>query len=91
MALQKAITQPNGVTTNYHRIVYVTVTTNRQNSIAVISYIDESFRDDEKEQVLAEPYREAKTYETDYDGSMTIERAYEYLKTLPEFEGAIDI
>lgn len=91
MALQKAITQSNGVITNYHRIVYVTMTINSRNSIAVISYIDESFRDDEKEHVLAEPYREAKTYETNYDGSMTIERAYEYLKTLPEFEGAIDI
>lgn len=91
MALQKAVVQGNGITTNYHRIVYVTMTTNRQNSIAVISYIDESFRDNEKDNILAEPYREAKTYETDYDGTMTIERAYEYLKTLPEFEGAIDI
>ena len=31
------------------------------------------------------------TYETEYDETMTIEKAYEYLKTLPEFEGATDI
>ena len=91
MALQKAITQHNGVITNYHRIMSVIMTTNRQNSITVISYIDKTFRDDEKDQVLVEPYREAKTYEIDYDGTMTIELAYEYLKSLPEFEGAIDI
>jgi hypothetical protein len=37
------------------------------------------------------PYRQSVTYETDYSPNMTIEMAYEYLKTLPEFEGATDI
>lgn len=26
-----------------------------------------------------------------YDSEMTIEKAYSYLKTLPEFEGAVDV
>ena len=28
---------------------------------------------------------------TEYDESITIENVYEYLKTLPQFEGAIDV
>ena len=91
MALYKPIKQDDGVITNYHRILYSQITTNKQNSIAVISYIDNEARDNEKENVIAKPYSKAITYETEYDETMTIEKAYEYLKTLPEFEGATDI
>lgn len=91
MALQKQIKQADGVTTNYHRIMSVTVTTNRQNSIAVFSYVDNDSRDDEKSNVMAQPYIKAVTYETDYNPDMTVSTAYDYLKTLPQFEGAIDI
>lgn len=91
MALFKEIRQSDGVTTNYHRILYITMTTNRQNSVAVVSYVDEASRGDEKDSVIAQPYQKAITYETAYDPTMTIESAYEYLKTLPLFEGATDI
>ena len=91
MALYKPIKQDDGVTTNYHRILYCQITTNQQNSIAVISYINNESRNDEKENIIAKPYSKAITYETEYDETMTIEKAYEYLKTLPEFEGATDI
>ena len=91
MALQKSIKQDDGVITNYHRILYSQITTNKQNSIAVISYIDNEARDNEKENVIAKPYSKAITYETEYDETMTIEKAYEYLKTLPEFKDAKDI
>ena len=91
MALFKEIRQSDGVTTNYHRILYITMTTNRQNSVAVVSYVDEASRGDEKDSVIAQPYQKAITYETAYDPTMTIESAYEYLKTLPRFEGATDI
>ena len=91
MALYKPIKQDDGVITNYHRILYSQITTNKQNSIAVISYIDNEARDNEKENVIAKPYSKAITYEIDYDENMTIENAYNYLKTLPEFEGATDI
>lgn len=91
MALYKPIKQDDGVITNYHRILYSQITTNKQNSIAVISYIDNESRNDEKENIIAKPYSKAITYETEYDETMTIEKAYEYLKTLPEFEGATDI
>ena len=91
MALYKPIKQADGVTTNYHRILYLTQTVNRQNSIAVLSYVDDTARTSELENVIAQPYQKAVTYETKYDESMTIEKAYEYLKTLPQFEGATNI
>lgn len=91
MALYKEIRQSDGVTTKYHRILYVMVTTNRQNSIAVLSYVDDESRDGEKENVMAQPYQKSITYETTYDPNMTIEAAYEWLKTLPLYEGAEDV
>jgi hypothetical protein len=50
-----------------------------------MSYVDEESRQ------TAYPYCRAVTYETGYDEAMTIEKAYNYLKTLPEFEGATDV
>ena len=91
MALYKAVKQSDGVTTCYHRILFLQTTVNRQNSIAVLSYVDNESREGEKETVEYQPYQRSTTYETSYDESMTIEKAYEYLKTLPQFEGAKDI
>lgn len=90
MALKKEIKQSDGVTTNYHRILFLTQTVNRQNSIAVLSYVDEDIRESEKENTLAQPYVKSITYQTDYDPNMTIATAYDYLKTLPQFAGAVD-
>ena len=42
------------------------------------------------ENVYFSPYVEGSMFLAPYDQQMTIESAYEYLKTLPEFEGAID-
>lgn len=90
MALLKAIRQDNGVTTNYHRVLFIHKTTNCQNSIAVLSYVDKQAREDEQNGDF-KPYRMSKTYETTYDDGMTTEQAYNYLKTQPEFEGAEDV
>lgn len=91
MALYKEIRQDDGVTTKYHRILFLHMTTNRQNSIAVLSYVDEDSRSDELENIMAQPYTKSVTYEVAYDPTMTIESAYNYLKTLPLFEGAKNI
>lgn len=91
MALYKEIRQDDGVVTKYHRILFLTQTVNRQNSIAVLSYVDGESRNEEKNAVLTRPYQKSVTYETAYDPTMSIETAYEYLKTLPQFEGATDI
>jgi hypothetical protein len=53
-------------------------------------YIDELNRD-EKTNTINQPYQRSVTYETDYDAEMTVESAYDYLKTLPQFDGAIDV
>lgn len=90
MALFKTIRQDDGVPTQYHRIAFVQITTNSHNSIAVYSYVDEDSRRS-KDDPEFHPYCKSVTYETDYSPNMTIELAYEYLKTLPEFEGATDI
>lgn len=91
MALFKEIRQEDGVITKYHRILYVQITTNKQNSIAVMSYVDDTSRSYEQTGEIMSPYRQTVTYETAYSPNMTIEMAYEYLKTLPEFGGATDI
>lgn len=90
MALFKEVRQADGVTTKYHRILFLQLLTNHHNSIAVVSYVDDSARDDEKNAEIAQPYQTSVTYELPYDASMTIKTAYEYLKTLPQFEGATD-
>lgn len=89
MALQKTIVQADGVTTEYHRILYTQATINSHNSIAVLSYVNAESR--EKDSAENRPYTAATTYEKDYEENMTIELAYAYLKTLPEFKDAIDV
>lgn len=91
MALYKKIRQADGVTTNYHRILYITQTINRHTSMAVLSYVDSESRESEKESITAQPYHKAVTYETTYSPDITVAAAYDYLKTLPEFEGAEDV
>lgn len=90
MALYKEIRQEDGVRTSYHRISFIQMTVNKRNSIVVLSYTDEEAREFEKDNEYI-PYRQAITYEVEYDDTMTIEKAYEYLKTLPLFIGAQDI
>lgn len=90
MALKKEIRQEDGVITNYHRIFFIQCATNHHNSIAVMSYVDNESRKEEQLNQLS-PYRKTITYETAYDPSMDIEKAYEYLKTLPIFEGSENI
>ena len=91
MALSKPITQNDGVVTNYHRILRIESVINSHTSIVVLSYLNQESRLSESSE--HNPYRSAITYETDYVENMTIEDAYNYLKTSPSsiFEGATDI
>lgn len=96
MALFKEVTLDNGVTLRYHRIVNISIFTNSSNSISVNSYTTEIKREEEKYAVETgdwsafDAYIEGRQFVTPYDQFMTIDSAYEYLKTLPEFEGSID-
>ena len=91
MALYKAVRQEDGVTTCYHRILFVQNTINHYTSIAVLSYVDAEARNFEKSSIAAWPYRQSVTYQTAYVPNMTVEDAYAFLKTLPLFENAEDV
>lgn len=101
MALIKDIQLGNGVTVAYHRVVRVACYTNVQNTIEVASYTSASQRAREKEAMLAttdvtgaavatlaDPYIVTSLFETPYQQGMSVVDAYDYLKTLPDFEGA---
>ena len=75
---------------------------NQQNTILVHSYLSEDGRQIEKdyedskyrdleEGMMNLPYVDAQYLNTKYDGNMTITKAYEYLKSLPQFKGAENI
>lgn len=102
MAIKKTITASNGIVTDYHRIAMVKIDTNQQNTLLVHSYLSETGRQIEKdyeaglyndieEGMINWPYVDARYIHCDYDGEMTIVKAYDYLKNLPEFAGAVDI
>lgn len=102
MAIKKQITAPNGVVTEYHRVAMVKIDTNEQNTILIHSYLSETGRQVEKDyaaglykdveaEMMKWPYVDAQYLNCEYDGDMTITKAYEYLKSLPEFENAEDV
>lgn len=89
MALKKAIRQDDGVTTNYHRILYYTQRLNHHTSIVVLSYVDGESR--ATEDASTQPYQRAVTYEFPYVPDLTAEAAYNLIKSLPQFEGTTDV
>ena len=95
MALYKEITLGNGVTVNYHRVVSVNIITNIQNIIEVASYTSKEKREEEKAAIEtggdSNVFIETTYLNADYDQTMSIVSAYDYLKTLPEYEDATDV
>lgn len=99
MALKKVIIMPNGLPLEYHRIALVSLDINNQNTILVQSYLNEQARQYEKDYAagLIEgkpvfPYVDARYYNPEYDGGMSISLAYNWIKNnVPEFEGAVDV
>lgn len=91
MALQKKIKQRDGVETAYHRILFMQITTNRQISIAVESYVDAAARNATETGEIEQPYTKMTTYETDYDENMNIKKAYQYLKKMDVFANSSDV
>lgn len=96
MALYKQIESSNGVSLLYHRIIMILIETNNYNMIKVGSYISKSKRYAEKKATenneSYSTYIEEKTYPLEYDQTMTIASAYEWLKkNVDEFKDATDI
>lgn len=96
MAIIKNITADNGIPLSYHRIALVTIDVNNQCTFLVHSYVDVNARQQELDyragiaEVLNPPYVHAEYYNLDYDPDFSVNRAYQWLKTLPQFEGALD-
>lgn len=102
MAIKIQVTADNGIVTEYHRVALVSIDVNQQNTILVHSYLSADGRQIEKdyaaglyndleEGMMKFPYVDARYIHTDYDPDMTVSGAYDYIKTLPEFEGAEDV
>lgn len=102
MAIKKQVTADNGIVTEYHRIALLSIDVNNQITVLVHSYLSADGRQIEKDYaaglydnvdyaLVKFPYVDAKYISFDYDESMTVEGAYNYLKTLPQFEGAEDV
>lgn len=104
MALKKKITENNGITVSYHKISKIEVSVNNRVSILVESYLDESFRQYEKDcaKGVAEdgrmyPYIHSEYFSMPYDentelfaGNIT-KKAYEWLKKQEKYKDAMDI
>lgn len=95
MALKLTVVGEDTVTTSYHRVVKIETVVNRYTRIQVESVIDESARSIQKaydgSESYVPPYSTVMYYTTDYGAFNDVTGAYEYLKSLPEFEGATDI
>jgi len=95
MALQKDITADNGIVTNYHRIESLYSRTNDSTTIGVNHYINETWRQREKERqhdtVGGQIYISTDYLSIPFDPTMSIITAYDYLKTLPEYADSTDV
>ena len=97
MALQKAITLDNGYEANYWVVSNVEIYKNTNTQISVLLYLNEQTKQDGKRNVYAKGYSVSgeawDTYfaNTVLDTANPFKSAYDYLKTLDEFQGAIDV
>ena len=102
MAIKKQVPEHNGIVTEYHRIALLSIDVHNQNSILVHSYLSADGRQIEKDYsaglyndveagMMNFPYVQATYISADYDETMTVAKAYEYLKSLPKFAGAEDV
>lgn len=97
MAINKQETLPNGLPLSYWRIVSLTCVVNQQSIIEVAGYVNQEQRDKEQQydpETAEQPLDvliETRLVNLDYDPNMSVSKAYEYLKTLPEFSGGEDV
>lgn len=90
MALIKKMEMYQGITFDYHRISRIDNITNKESIIEVKNYIDKNQRQIEKSSNINDVFVYSIYLKKEYTEDLTIDKAYEYIKTLPEFEGAID-
>lgn len=92
MALIKSITLENGIPVKYHRVVSVNSIVNHETIIEVSSYTSKEKREDEKtalrENKPMDVYIFTNRFSMPYKQTMDVDEAYEYLKSLEDFDGA---
>lgn len=95
MALQKDITLENGITLSYHRIAEIQNIINDNTKLKVISYINKEQRSKEvlpTDYSLREDiYKLISFEELPYNDTLTIQEAYDYLKTIEKYSDAEDV
>lgn len=94
MALSKTITLDNGIITRYHRIVSINHIINHASIIEICSYTSSKKRTEEKDALknneTLDVYLHTQYINTNYNDTMTTADAYEFIKSLEQFEGATD-
>jgi len=101
MGIKKDETLPNGIPLNYYRIVSLTTIVNQQTIIELAGYVTQDARQAEQdaqaeaqetgEYPETDVFIDTRFIEVDYDPEMSVTKAYEYLKSLPEWEDAEDV
>lgn len=95
MALQKTITTDFGIDATYHKIAQLNINPHeRQSHIEMLSFTDQQARIDGHQPLRSFIYDwigDEYPYSTDEASSNFIEQAYIKIKTLPEWEEALDI
>lgn len=95
MGLNKQITLPNAVVMTYHCITEISTKNKQYTRIIVSNYINQQERNKEQnpdpDDEWTEIYRIDEQIILPYDPTMNIISAYEYVKTLEQYHGSIDI
>lgn len=88
-----------GIPVTYHRISSIRQCTNQWIQLQVCSYISQEDRNEEQRNIerqengedIVNVFSSVEYFSLPYIDGITCTQAYEYLKTLPEFEGATDV
>lgn len=92
MAIKKEIKDNRGVTVSYHRVAKITSIVNYASMIEVSSYISKEDRELEQgNPSFSNVYNSTIYYDIPYTDNLSVKGAYDYIKSLPEFEGAEDV
>lgn len=92
MALNKTFTQENGVTTSYHKVTRVTISSRNDETldmgVEMTSYLDENYR--EKNTPITSMYYNFDITDEEEQSTSARKLAYTKIKTLAEWSDAVD-
>ena len=96
MAISKDETLPNGIPVSYFRIASLTIVVNQQCIIEVAGYVNQEEREKEQESTIdpekgCDVFIDTRFVAVDYDPDLSVNKAYELIKAMPEYAGAVDV